>query len=287
MNKTIYQLMLIWFVFLTLPGCATDLGLTAAQLKGPPVKVQVKELAQTQQQACSKIKPLLIPATAYPIAAQEAGILADDLLSLLQTVAKQQVMITVRDVNKSCTPHLQAGLASKGHDVLTKTFTAESLPPEYRYLAGTVSTLADKPKPGEKIKDPLAVQYLTKDGNPLTCDYDLMDMAQADGERIEGESDEDLELRNILNEHLPWRGQPPSPVTRIMHGAQAEYSNYVRAITRQNKEEQTLTWLNKPEAPLTALTYNGEIYRLQQLEQVLNFYRCHNIELPPEWNIQY
>lgn len=287
MHRTIYQLMLIGSVFLTLPGCVSNPTLTPAQLKGPAVKVQLTKLAQTQEQACAKIIPLLIPTSAYKFTAEEAGILADDFLSLQQTVADQRITITVRDVNKSCAPHLRAGLASKGHEVLTKTFTAESLPPEYQSLAGTVSTLTEKPKPGEKIKDPLSKRYLTKDGNPLTCDYDLMDMARADGQRIEGESAEDLEIRKTLNEHLPWRGQPPSPVLRIMHGVQAEYSNYLRAAARHHHEEQPIIKLNEPETPLTAFTYNGEIYRLQQIEDALNFYRCHNISIPAEWNIQY
>lgn len=284
MRKTVYQFILILNIFLTLQGCVSNLSLTAEQLKGPLVVVQGKKLAQTQTQACEQINPLHVPAADYPKAAQESGILDDDLTSLRQTVVQLQIIITVRNANRSCEPYLRAGYPSKGHDVLTKTFTAESLPPQYKYLAGTVSTLDEKPGKGEIVKDPLSKRYLTKDGNPLTCDYDLMDMTEADGERIVGESEDDLSVRKELNKNLPWRGQPPEPVIRIMHGAQAEYSNYLRTIKKNG--EEPLLWINKPAAPLIAFTHNGDIYRLPTVEDALNFYRCHNINIPAEWNIQ-
>ncbi len=284
MRKTVYQFILIVAIFLALQGCVSHPYLTAEQLKGPLVVVRSKNLAKNQAQACGQITHLQVSSPDYPKAAKEAGILADDLLSLRQTVMQLQLIITVRNANQSCEPYLKAGYPSKGHEVLTKTFTAESLPPQYKYLAGTVSTLDDKPPKGEVIKDPLSKRYLTKDGNPLTCDYDLMDMAEADGDRITGESDEDLAVRKELNKNLPWRGQPPEPVIRIMHGAQAEYSNYLRA--KQNPNEKPLLWINKPGAPLIAFTDNGSVYRLPQVEDALNFYRCHDMNIPEEWNLQ-
>lgn len=287
MRRTLYRLSLVLSVFPALQGCACHQSLTVEQLKGPAIKVQAKKLAQNPAQACAEVKSFRIPAMAYMAAARQAGILPDDFSSLHRMVAGLKITISVRDANESCAPHLRAGLASKGHDVLTKTFTAASLPPKYQYLAGTVSTLTEKPGAGEQLKDPVDKLYLTKDGNPLTCDYDLMDIAQANGERIKGESDEDFQLRDKLNESLPWRGQPPQPVKRIMHGAQAEYSNYLRATVAHQIEEKPLIDLNRPEVPLTVFAYNGEVYRLQHIEDALNFYRCHNIAIPAEWNIQY
>lgn len=284
MRKTVYQFILIVNIFLTLQGCVSQTYLTAEKLKGPLVVVQGKNLAKNQAQACGQIKHLQVFTPDYPKAAKEAGILADDLMSLRQTVAQLHIIITVRNANQSCEPYLRAGYPSKGHDVLTKTFTAESLPPQYKYLAGTVSIFDEKPAKGEIIKDPLSKRYLTKDGNPLTCDYDLMDMAEADGDRITGESDEDFAVRKTLNKNLPWRGQPPEPVIRIMHGAQAEYSNYLRA--KQNSNEKPLLWVNKPGAPLVAFTAGGDVYRLPTVEDAFNFYRCYDMDIPAEWNIQ-
>lgn len=287
MRRLNFQLMLILPALWALSGCVSYPALTAEQLKGPVVEVQQNKLAPSQSLACAQIKSLQIPVADYKKAAQEGGILADDLLSLQQTTRTEKIIISIRDVNKSCAPYLQEGYASKGHDVLTKTFTKESLPPEYQYLAGTISTLAEKPKAGERIRNPLSKQYLTKDGNMLTCDYDLMDVAWADGQRVKGESAEDLRLRKKLNDNLPKRGEPPVSVPRFMHGAQAEYSNYLRAVADKQKPEQPILQLNKPEAPLTALTHKGEIYYLPQIEDALNFYNCYNISLPKEWDIEY
>jgi hypothetical protein len=166
MSRTTYQI-LVLAVLLTLQGCVSQQTLTALQLKGPVVKVQLKTLAPTQPEACTAIKPLHIPAADYPIAAGQAGILPDDFLSLHQTVANIGMTITVRDANKSCAPHLRAGVASKGHHVLTKTFTAASLSSKYQYLAGTVSTLSEKPKLGEQLQDPLSHRYLTENGQRI------------------------------------------------------------------------------------------------------------------------
>jgi hypothetical protein len=282
-----YQLIFILLVFLILQGCADYPSLTIEHLKGSAIKVHMKKIAQNQPQACAEIKPFQVPVAHYTQAAQQAGILPDDFVSLSKTVTEQHVTISVRDVNQSCEPYLRAGYPSKGHDVLTKTFTEESLPPQFKYLAGTVSTLEQKPKAGEQVIDPLSKRYFTRDGNVLTCDYDLMDVARADGQRVEGESEDDLLLRQKLNQNLPWRGQPAQPVTRIMHGAQAEYSNYLRARAKQDVIEQPLLWLNQPEYPLTVFSYNGEVFRLPTVEDVLNFYRCQNIVVPAEWNIQY
>jgi hypothetical protein len=286
MRRIVYQ-NLIAATFFILTGCTTYQPLTAERLKGSLVRVQSKKLAQNQQDACSTINTLRVSETDYPAAATEAGILPDDFLSLQKTITQLQIIVSIRDANQSCAPHLQAGMASKGHQVLTKTFSENNLSSEYKYLAGTVSTLAQRPKPGEKIKDPLTKQYLTADGKPLTCDYDLMDVAQANGQRVQGESTEDLEIRQKLNENLPWRGQPPHPVVRIMHGAQAEYSNYLRFVAAKGDVEPPILSLNKPEAPLTAMTNTGTVYRLQAIEDALNFYLCHHIEIPAEWNLQY
>jgi hypothetical protein len=283
MNIKAYHLSVIVFLSGVLQGCAEYPVLTIEQLKGSPVFVQPKKLAETPSQACLVTQLLRVPSSDYAKLSKESGILLDDLLSFRTTTSQKQLILSFRDVNPSCESYLVAGYPSKGHDVVTKTFRRENLSSKYAYLAGLVSTLKEKPPKGEMIKNPLAKQYFTKDGNPLTCDYDLMDMATAEGERITGESDEDLATRQALNTHLLWRGHPPEPVMRIMHGAQAEYSDYLRAI---HFYEKPMLRENQPEAPLTALTHDGEVYRLRTLEDVLNFYRCHAIKIPAEWNIQ-
>jgi hypothetical protein len=42
----------------------------------------------------------------------------------------------------------------------------------------------------------------------------------------------------------------------------------------------------KPESPLTVLDHDGRVFRLDEVEDALNFYRCRNVSLPAEWNLQ-
>jgi hypothetical protein len=254
--------------------------------KGPPVTVDTTKLGQDQAQTCVRADRSLVASDQHPHSAQAAGILEDDFGALRAAAERLRVTVTFRDSNRACAPHLRAGMLSKGHDVLTKTFTEESLDADHKYLAGTVSTLAEKPAPGVVLQNPLAYRYLNRQGLPLTCDYDLMDVMEADGQRIAGESARDLEVRHALNANLPLRGEPPHHVDRVMHGAQAEYPTYLRAMAAKGHLEPPFLEVLKPESPLTVLDHDGRIFRLEEVEDALNFYRCRNVSLPAEWNLQ-
>ena len=272
---------------LLLPGCA-QLNVSSdhqAYSKGPRVTINAAKLGSDQKQACARVELTRVLPEDYIRIAQAIGILEDDFASIRGTTEHLRVTVTFRDSNPACAPHLRAGVMSKGHDVLTKTFTEESLPTDYKYLAGTVSKLAEKPGRGVVLNDPMSLRYLTPEGLPLTCDYDLMDMIELDGQRVSGESARDLEVRNALNAGLPQRGDPPHHLDRIMHGAQAEYPEYLRSMEAKGHHERLITQLMKPESPLTAIDHKGTTYRLMEIEDTFNFYRCHNVPLPAEWDV--
>lgn len=278
---------LLVLTLLILQGCAgipVDSAVDGGP-RGPRVTVDAAKLAQDQTQSCARIAPLRVAPDRHDASAQAAGMLEDDFSALRAAAERLQVTVTFRDSNTACAPHLRAGVLSKGHDVLTKTFTAESLPENYKYLAGTVSTLKEKPARGVLLEDPLASRYLTREGLPLTCDYDLMDVVEADGRRVPGESPRDLEVRRGLNADLPLRGDPPHHLDRVMHGAQAEYPNYLRVMAAKGHAEQAITKILKPESPLTVLDHDGAVFRLGEVEDALNFYRCRNVSLPAEWDV--
>lgn len=278
---------LLVLTLLILQGCAgvrVD-GHDPVVPKGPRVTVDAAKLAQDQTQSCARIAPLRVAPDRQDASAQAAGMLEDDFSALRSAAEKLHVTVTFRDSNTACAPHLRAGVLSKGHDVLTKTFTEESLPDSYKYLAGTVSTLKAKPARGVLLEDPLASRYLTREGLPLTCDYDLMDVVESDGRRVPGESPRDLEVRRGLNADLPLRGDPPHHLDRVMHGAQAEYPNYLRAMAAKGHAEPAVTQILRPESPLTVLDHDGAVFRLGEVEDALNFYRCRNVPLPAEWDV--
>jgi hypothetical protein len=144
-------------------------------------------------------------------------------------------------------------------------------------MAGLVSNLMKKPAKGEKIADPQLTLYK---GSPVTCDYDLMDLAESGGVRIPGESAREIEIREAFNRSMPSTVQGHRD--RVMHGSQAGYREYAML----HREEPVMTGLFRPEAPVTAFGYSGTIFRLESIESVLDFYRCYQMSLPVGWDVE-
>lgn len=250
----------------------TPNGMSPAEMQGPLVTLDESKLAETQEEACEKTKKKEV--TDHEKGAYDAGMLQGDYDSIRETCQQEGATVTFRDTNQACLPHLEAGVPSKGHDVLTKTFQSSNLGPEDQDLAGLVSTLGEKPPAGQMIENPRALLHEP----PLTGDYDMMDMLDSNGSRIPGESARDFGVRDALNNNLPSGGEPP----RIMHGCQSEYGNYLQ----QHPGEPPVKSLFKPEAPLTAFDKDGKVYRLETKEDVMNFYKCKGADTPKEWNVE-
>jgi hypothetical protein len=250
-------------------------GRPSSEAVAPRVLVDGAKLGATRAQACAAIEALETPDLAA--AAREAGMLEADLQGLLRAVQEEHVTVTFRDSNPACLPHLAAGVQSKGHDILQKTWDASNLKPEDQEKAGLVSDLFRKPPKGAKVDRP---QLTLKDGQPVTCDYDLMDELEDDGRRVAGEGGRDIEIRRSLNAHLPVT--PKGHRDRVMHGAQTSYGDYLSLHT----DEPELTVLYKPEAGLTALGSDGRAWHLRSVEDALNFYRCRGTPPAPKWDVQ-
>ena len=240
----------------------------------PEVVVDATRLGSTRDEACARIAPREV--TDHVAAASAAGMVPGDYEAFLRAVKAKVVTVTFRDSNPACVPHLVAGVQSKGHEILQKTWDASNLKPEDQHFAGLVSDLMKKPPKGVLVDNP---KLTLKDGEPVTGDYDLMDMLEVDGKRIAGETARDLEVRAALNAELPpnERGHRD----RVMHGAQAAYGDYFKL----HPEEKEITVLYKPEAPLSALAADGHTWHLETVEDALNFYRCRGTDLPARWRI--
>ncbi len=241
---------------------------------GPQVVVDATRLGASRADACERLAPLEVASSED--AARAAGMLPEDWQALRATAQMQRATVTFRDSNPACGPHLAAGVQSKPHDILQKTWEAKNLRPEDQHLAGLVSDLFKKPPAGVVIDSP---KLTLKNGEPVTCDYDLMDLIEEDGSRVPGESPRDLSLRAALNTSLPETARGRRE--RIMHGAQTSYGDYLRL----HPEETELHVLYKPEAPLTAFGSDGRAFRLPTAEDALNFYRCRGVAIPPKWNV--
>ncbi|MBI5548921.1 MAG: hypothetical protein HY901_33990 [Deltaproteobacteria bacterium] len=259
----------------SLVACAHGVpGTAAVRGQAPRVVVELVKLGASQEQACERIAHREVKDRTGTALA--AGMLAGDYEALAQVAQEQHVTVTFRSGNPACLPHLFAGVQSKPHEILQKTWDAVNLRPQDQHLAGLVSDQLKKPPQDVVIDTP---QLTLKDGEPVTCDYDLMDLIEDDGGRVPGEGSRDLRVRAALNARLP--PTPRGHRDRVMHGAQTAYRDYLA----QHAGERELFSLYKPEAPLTAMGSEGRGWRLETVEDVLNFYRCRGVGLPAEWDV--
>ena len=229
-----------------------------AEVQGPLVVVDSSGQTDEQKEACAKVEKCKVKEGEHDQAAKEAGMLKGDYDSFRKTCQQENVSVTFRDTNPACLPHLEAGVPSKGHDVLTKTFMESNLPEGEKDLAGLVSTLDAKPPAGEIIENPRALLREPK----LTGDYDMMDIIGADGKRVAGQGEG---IQEALNSGLPSGGEPP----RIMHGPQSAYADYL-----EQHPGETPIKFKEIESPLTAFEKDGSVYRLKTDEDVKNYYAC-------------
>lgn len=253
-------------------------AVSPAEIQGPLVTIAASGVGKSQEEACDKLKEKEVKD--HKKGAKDAGMLEDDYEAIRKTCRRENATISFRDTNPACAPHLAAGVPSKGHDVLQKTWESCNLPADKQGMAGLVSDLFKKPPRDHLCLKP---NLTMQNGKPLTGDYDMMDVLDGSGRRIQGESPRDLQLRDSLNRSLPHRGQPPGPVDRIKHGAQSEYANYLE----KHPGEAPCKDLFKPEKPLTVFDKDGKVYRLESHEDVMNFYKCKGAEIPANWNLEF
>jgi uncharacterized Zn-binding protein involved in type VI secretion len=237
-----------------------------AEVQGPLVVVDSSGQTDEQKEACAKVEKCKVKEGEHDQAAKEAGMLKGDYDSFRKTCQQENVSVTFRDTNPACLPHLERGVPSKGHDVLTKTFPADNLFERDQDYAGLVSTLKNKPAPpsqgGRMLTNPENLLHEPE----LTGDYDMMDILGSDGKRISGQGEG---IQEALNSGLPSGGEPP----RIMHGPQSAYKDYLENEASEAEKKNPIKF-KKIESPLTAFDKDGSVYRLKTQEDVENYYKC-------------
>jgi hypothetical protein len=246
----------------------------AGLLQGPVVVIDMSKVGETKTKACKELEKRKV--TDHDKAAKDAGMLKEDYDAIRGVAGDNNVLVSFRDTNRACRRHLAAGVPSKGHDVLDKTWNAANLPADRKHLAGLVSTRKTRPGPGEIINNP---RLRRRNGSPLTGDYDMHDLiTPSNGNRIRGGSAREQRLIERMNAAIP--GDQP----RVMHGAQANYGDFVRQT-----REKPVKKLFAPDPPVTAFDGKkkpAKVYRLKTNEDIVNMYRCKGTNMPKEWNVQ-
>ncbi len=252
-------------------------GNRMAHLESPPVgpvrEVEAEKVKVTQEEACDELGKCEVTEAE---AAEQGGIDPEHMDAIKNVCQDNNAVISFRKSNPDCIPHMKNGVKSKGLKVKQKTFTKESLPESHKGQAGLVSTLMKKPGEGEILSGDQLLPYKASDGEPLTGDYDMHEMIDATtGEKIIGESDRDLKLREAMNHEIG--------SDRIMHGAQANYMEYCKKYG-----EEPVPELMQPDPPVTVVDGKEPVtfYQLDSDEQLLNMYNCKGTEVPSHWNFQ-
>jgi hypothetical protein len=254
----------------------------AGTMQGPVVVIDMSQVGQTQAEACEKLEEKKEPD--HKKAARDAGIPEEDFEAIKQVMTDNNALVSFRDTNKSCLSHLQNGVPSKGHDVLTKTFEASNLPPDRQDMAGLVSTLTQKPPAGQIVENP---QLVLQNGSPLTGDYDMHDLiTSSSGNRVRGGSAKENRLIDRMNRAIA--GDREGWPDRVKHGAQGNYGDFAT-----KSGEDPVTKLFQPDPPVTAIDAKAKppdtpptVYRLKTNEDIVNMYRCKGTNMPDEWNLR-
>jgi len=288
-------------------------------LQVPVVTVDLAKIGDTKAEACKKLeekevkeepkphepRPQALPCKDVTCPSCKAGMLPEDYEAIRKTAGDKGVCVSMRDTNKDCLKHLnKPDVESKGHDVMTKTFEEATLPDGYKDQAGLVSrNLTKKPVPPAKCAGTDLDLARTKDGSPLTGDYDMHDILPAGGGKKIGGAEESQLIEDLNEAIAAAHGNPDWP-DRVKHGAQNNYYDYLKA---HPKEFEEVLAKQKAGAPPSVLlrpdealekgkggltVFDGKtkpatVYRLETTEDVVNMYRCKGAPLPEQWDIQY
>ncbi|MBI5557774.1 MAG: DUF4150 domain-containing protein [Deltaproteobacteria bacterium] len=251
---------------------------TPAEVQGPKVVIDFDKVGKTQEEACDKMKKKEVKDDKK--GAKAAGMLEEDYKAIKEVCGDKGVLASFRDTNPDCLKHLKGGVPSKGHDILQKTWKSANLPADKKDMAGLVSNRLRKPAPGQIIDNP-KLHPLGK----VTGDYDMHEILKG-GKKVTGAQEKSL--IKSFNKAIPPSGNPPVQQPRVLHGAQANYSDYLA----KNPGEKPIKALFKPDPPTTVFDGSkppappAKVYRCETNEDILNMYKCKGAETPPEWNLK-
>jgi len=185
-------------------------------------------------------------------------------------------------------------LPAKGCDVSQKTISKNTFPSASSDHQGKIDRLglrglvgaydADKKLIGVKTTDShIPFDQITSTPPPpidvYTGDYDAHDMFSKGGAKIRDGSTEEKNFRRNLNRNTRGTGKRTE---MIRHGPQANYADYARRKGKKPVPSLLLPDVSKEE-PLLCFDANGEMYLINNEDDLKKYYTCKGQEIPPEW----
>jgi len=244
--------------------------------------------------------------------AEKNGMDKDDADAMRKHCGDKGVSATFRSGNKDQVAHVNGTgphcvdgepLPGKPIEIKDKSIDLSKRPETVKYPGGGVDEALSKKVSENKldglvgvydkhgtlrgVRNTNGVQPLDSippvNRTPYTGDYDGHEFFGKDGKRITGKTDEENDMINDLNSSMGRDGSKSRP-NMVMHGPQANYTEYCKATGKTpNPDLQVSDLSKKPPEPLIAFK-DGEMYELKTEKDLDNFYKCQGAEPPPEWD---
>jgi len=272
----------------------------------PPVALTPAQEAE-QKEACERVRNEcgVNPEDRAKVAA-ECGMDPDHAEAIRNVCADTNRSVTVRSTNPACLDKIKAGFPAKPGNIKSNTVSADRLKKSSAAVQKKVRDNNLEGFVGDIDESGKLKGLVTADGvvplsdippvpdNTFTGDYDLHDMFGEGGERI---------INNPLDSQMPGHdlASPERDFQRdlnratdrgngrdmIQHGPQSNYGDWAAAneIAEPNPKLQLPDV--SPDDPLLAFDENGHMYKIENEDQLRDYYQCKGQEVPDDWDDQH
>ncbi len=274
-------------------NCGSDPPNTVSPAEAqPPMMGMAGPDAEAQDAACERMGHLKV--VDRDKAATDCGMVPEHAKGISATCKRTGRSVTFRSTNEHSSKHIGKNLPAKGCDVSQKTISKNTFPSASSDHQGKIDRLglrglvgaydADKKLIGVKTTDShIPFDQITSTPPPpidvYTGDYDAHDMFSKGGAKIRDGSTEEKNFRRNLNRNTRGTGKRTE---MIRHGPQANYADYARRKGKKPVPSLLLPDVSKEE-PLLCFDANGEMYLINNEDDLKKYYTCKGQEIPPEW----
>jgi hypothetical protein len=270
---------------------------TVAPMEGQPPMMGMGGSGDSA--ACDQLKKNQVPPDQRAAAAEKCGMRPDHAEGMSKACKDSGRSASFRSTNKESGKWIDKGHPAKGTDIKEKSISPKTI--DKLENPSHASTIADMGLEGlvgsydssgkltgvRTTTGSVGFDEVSRNGvppNAYTGDYDAHDMFDSDGSRIRDGSKAETDFRRDLNQGAG-RGKGARK-EMVRHGPQNNYSDYVK----NNKlgKPHPIASLQLPdvskEEPLLVLDGNGEMYLIDNEDDLRLYYACKGAKVPEEWD---
>jgi len=249
--------------------------------------------------ACKQLEKNHVPKDQQDAAALKCGMDPDHAKGIRKTCGRTERSVSFRSTNKESGKWIKKGHPAKGCDIPEKSISPKTVSKlKNPKDADTIKKMGLEGLVGAYDKKGKLVGVRTTDGsvsfrkvrkqgvpdNAYTGDYDAHDMWDADGSRIKDGTTAEGDFRRDLNQGIG-RGMGDEN-EMVRHGPQNNYSDHV--VNNKKGAPHPIPGLQLPDVskdePLLVFDGNGEMYLIDNEDDLRLYYACKGAKVPEEWD---